>query len=70
MAFKHLDFDRLSSFRLLHIRYEVELWRAMAPISLEHLRKVKAHLLNQSNCTAVRSGKKRMADAETRIRGL
>lgn len=46
MAFKHLDIDRLSPFRGLYIRGEGELSRTIAPISLEHLRKVKAHLLD------------------------
>ncbi len=45
MAFKHLDIDRLSPFRRLYIRGEGELSRTMAPISVEDLRKVKAHLL-------------------------
>ena len=47
MAFKHLDMDRLSPFRRLYIRGEGELSRSMAPITVEHLRKVKAHLLSQ-----------------------
>ena len=46
MAFKHLDMDRLSPFRLLYIRGEGELSHSMAPITVEHLRKVKSHLLN------------------------
>jgi integrase len=46
MAFKHLDMDRLSPFRRLYIRGEGELSRTMAPITVEHLRKVKAHLLS------------------------
>jgi integrase len=46
MAFKHLDMDRLSPFRRLYIRGERELSRTMAPITVEHLRKVKAHLLS------------------------
>ena len=46
MAFKHLDIDRLSPFRRLYIRGEGELSRNMAPITVEHLRKVKAHLLS------------------------
>jgi integrase len=46
MAFKHLDIDRLSPFRGLYIRGEGELSRTIAPISLEHLSKVKAHLLD------------------------
>ena len=46
MAFKHLDIDRLSPFRRLYIRGEGELSRTMAPITVEHLRKVKAHLLS------------------------
>ncbi len=46
MAFKHLDIDRLSPFRGLYIRGEGELSRTIAPISLDHLRKVKAHLLD------------------------
>ena len=46
MAFKHLDIDRLSPFRGLYIRGEGELSRTIAPISLEHLRKVKSHLLD------------------------
>jgi integrase len=46
MAFKHLDMDRLSPFRHLYIRGEGELSRSMAPITVEHLRKVKAHLLS------------------------
>ena len=46
MAFKHLDMDRLSPFRRLYIRGENELSRTMAPITLDHLRKVKAHLLS------------------------
>ena len=46
MAFKHLDIDRLSLFRRLYIRGEDELSRTMAPITVEHLRKVKAHLLS------------------------
>ena len=46
MAFKHLDMDRLSPFRRLYIRGEGELLRTMAPITVEHLRKVKAHLLS------------------------
>ena len=45
MAFKHLDIDRLSPFRRLYIRGEGELSRTIAPISVEDLRKVKAHLL-------------------------
>jgi integrase len=45
MVFKHLDMDRLSPFRRVYIRSEGELSRTMAPITLEHLRKVKAHLL-------------------------
>ena len=46
MAFKHLDIDRLSPFRGLYIRGEGELSRTIAPISLDQLRKVKAHLLD------------------------
>ncbi len=46
MAFKHLDIDRLSPFRRLYIRGEGELSRTMAPITVDHLRKVKAHLLS------------------------
>jgi integrase len=46
MAFKHLDMDRLSPFRRLYIRGEGELSRNIAPITAEHLRKVKAHLLS------------------------
>jgi integrase len=46
MAFKHLDIDRLSPFRRLYIRGEGELSRTMAPITVEHLHKVKAHLLS------------------------
>lgn len=46
MAFKHLDIDRLSPFRGLHIRGEGELSRMIAPISLEQLRNVKTHLLS------------------------
>lgn len=46
MAFKHLDMDRLSPFRRLYIRGEGELSRTIAPITLEHLCKVKAHLLS------------------------
>ena len=46
MAFKHLDIDRLSPFRGLFIRGEGELSRTIAPITIEQLRKVKAHLLN------------------------
>lgn len=46
MAFKHFDFDRLSSFRRLYTRGEGELSRIMAPIPVEHLRKVKAHSLS------------------------
>jgi integrase len=46
MAFKHLDMDRLSPFRRLYIRGEGELSRSMAPITVEHLCKVKAHLLS------------------------
>ena len=42
MAFKHLDMDRLSPFRRLYIRGEGELSRTMAPITVEHLRKVRA----------------------------
>jgi hypothetical protein len=45
MAFKHLDIDLLNPFRRLYIRGEGELSRTMAPITVEHLRKVKAHLL-------------------------
>jgi hypothetical protein len=46
MAFKHLDMNRLSPFRRLYIRGEGELSRTMAAITVEHLRKVKAHLLS------------------------
>jgi integrase len=46
MAFKHLDMDRLSPFRRLYIRGEGELSRTMPPITVEHLSKVKAHLLS------------------------
>ena len=46
MAFKHLDIDRLSPFRRSSIRGEGEFSRTMAPITVEHLHKVKAHLLN------------------------
>jgi integrase len=46
MAFKHLDIDRLSPFRRLYIRGEVELLRTMSPITVEQLRKVKSHLLS------------------------
>ena len=46
MAYKHLDIDRLSPFRRLYIRGEGELSRTMAPITVEHLRKVKVHLLS------------------------
>ena len=46
MTFKHLDIDRLSPFRRLYIRGEGEFSRTLAPITLEHLRKVKAHLLS------------------------
>lgn len=46
MAFKHLDMDRLSPFRRVYIRGEGELSRTLAPITVEHLRKVKAHLLS------------------------
>ncbi|CAN1498289.1 hypothetical protein MCEMIEM12_00405 [Burkholderiaceae bacterium] len=42
----HLDIDRLSPFRRLYIRGEVELSSTMAPITEEHLRKVKTHLLS------------------------
>ena len=48
MAFKHLHIDRLSPFRLLYIRGESELSRTMVPITMVHLRKVKAHLLSHS----------------------
>ncbi len=41
----HLDIDRLRPFRRLYIRGEGELSRTMAPITVEHLRKFKAHLL-------------------------
>lgn len=47
MAFKHLDINRLSPFRRVYIRGEGELSRTMAPITLEHLRNVKAHLLSR-----------------------
>ncbi|MCX7263561.1 MAG: phage integrase SAM-like domain-containing protein [Burkholderiales bacterium] len=46
MAFKHLDIDRLSPFRRLYIRGEGDLSRTTAPITVEQLRKVKAHLLS------------------------
>ena len=46
MRFKHLEMDRLSPFRPLYICGEGELSRTMAPITVEHLRKVKAHLLS------------------------
>lgn len=46
MAFKHLDIDRLSPFRRLYIRGEGEVSRTMAPITVDHLLKVKAHLLS------------------------
>jgi hypothetical protein len=46
MAFKNLDTDRLSPFSRLYIRGEGELSRTMTPITLEHLCKVKAHLLS------------------------
>jgi hypothetical protein len=46
MAFKHLIIDRLSPLRRLYIRSECELSRTMAPITVEHLCKVKAHLLS------------------------
>ena len=45
-AFKYMDIDRLSPFRGLFIRGEGELSRTIAPITLEQLRKVKAHLLS------------------------
>jgi hypothetical protein len=40
MAFKHLDMDRLSPFRLLYIRGEGKLSLTMALITVEHLSKV------------------------------
>jgi integrase len=46
MAFKHLDIDRLSPFKRLYIRGEGELSLNMAPITVEHLRNVKAYLLS------------------------
>jgi len=46
MAFKHLDIDKLSPFRGVHIRGEGELSRSLLPISAEQLCRVKAHLLN------------------------
>ena len=46
MAFKHLDIDRLSPFRRLHIRGEGELSRTIPVITNDHLLKVKAHLLS------------------------
>jgi integrase len=46
MAFKHLDMDRLSPLRRLYIRGEGELSRTMAPITVEHLLKVKSNLLS------------------------
>ena len=47
MAFKHLDIDRLSPFRGLHIRGEGELSRTIPVITKDHLLKVKAHLLSR-----------------------
>ncbi len=49
MAFKHLVIDRLSPFGRLYIRGEGELSRSMVPITVEYLRKVKAHLLSHPN---------------------
>ena len=46
MAFKHLDMYRHSPLRYLNICGENELSRTMAPITVAHLRKVKAHLLS------------------------
>ena len=46
MAFKHLDIDRLSPLRGLFIRGEGEPSRTIAPITVEQLIKVKAHLLS------------------------
>ena len=40
-----MDIDRFRPFLRLYIRGEGELSLTMAPISVEHLRKVKAHLL-------------------------
>ena len=46
MTFKHPDIDRLSPFSSLNIRDEGELLRSIGPMSVENLRKVKAHLPN------------------------
>ena len=43
ISLKYLDNNRLSPFRRLHIRSEKGLSRTMEFITVEHLRKIKAH---------------------------